>query len=336
MKLTRLSLSMIEAVEKELRHQVARLPDSSPGSCREMIEYHMGWIPQPDRGIGGKRVRPLLLLLCNSAAGAEWPMALPAAAAIELTHNFTLVHDDIEDESETRRGQPTLWSRWGAALSVNAGDALFVLASRSILDLTERYRPQTVIRAAQLMQEAALALTQGQHLDMTYQSRPTLTIDEYWPMVSGKTAALLGVSAQIGAVLAGGEPEREEYYRLFGHHLGLAFQLQDDALGIWGDEAQTGKSAASDLASGKKTYPILIGVERSPRFASRWAAGRISTAEVPDMAALLASVGAKDETYGRAREHTEKALAYLQEAAPAGQPGVELRSLAAQLVQRDK
>jgi len=188
-----------------------------------MVEHHFGWRDAAAKK--GKRVRPFLLLLVHEAAGGRWQQALPAAVAVELIHNFSLIHDDIQDRSETRRGRPTVWARWGKAQAINAGDALFAQAFAVMAPLQEAFGPQRALEAMRVLAQACVALVQGQVLDLAFETRSAVT---------GR----------------------------FGETLGLAFQVWDDYLGIWGDPAKTGKSAADDLIAGKKTLPVLYGLQQ--------------------------------------------------------------------------
>ncbi|HEY7506377.1 MAG TPA: polyprenyl synthetase family protein, partial [Nitrososphaera sp.] len=252
---------LLSNLELELQKQVARLDAPRTKPFHEMLTYHMGWTGE---GAGaeatGKRIRPLMLLLtCLASSGAEggdetWQSALPAAAAVELVHNFSLVHDDIQDNSDKRRGRPTTWVKWGMPMAINVGDALFVMSNQAIIDLKENYPAEVVVRAAEILHNTCLDLTRGQFLDMSYEKRIDLTVEDYWPMISGKTAALLSACCHIGSLLGGADDAKQDAYRSFGHYLGLAFQVQDDILGIWGDEVITGKSAANDLIEGKKSF----------------------------------------------------------------------------------
>jgi geranylgeranyl pyrophosphate synthase len=183
-------------------------------------------------------------------------------------HNFSLVHDDIQDNSDKRRGRPTLWTKWGMPQAINTGDGLFVLSNLAVSDLAENYLADTALRAARALHETCLDLTRGQYMDISYEDRLDLDEDDYWPMITGKTAALLAGCCQMGAILGGAAPASEAAYRDFGLALGLAFQVQDDILGIWGDEAVTGKSAASDLLEGKKSLPVLYGLGKNGPFAA--------------------------------------------------------------------
>lgn len=348
MSLKTLSSQMLPAIENELQKQVARLDQPRTAVYHEMLTYHMGWTGE---GAGpeatGKRIRPLMVLLCAAASGldtaapldqrpdtAAWEKALPAAAAVELVHNFSLVHDDIQDNSEKRRGRPTLWTKWGVPQSINAGDGLFVLSNLAASDLAERYPAESALRAARVLHETCLDLTRGQYMDISYEERLDLNEADYWPMISGKTAALLAGCCQMGAILGGAKAGAEKAYHDFGLSLGLAFQVQDDILGIWGDEAQTGKSAASDLLEGKKSLPVLYGLGKNGRFAARWQSGPIRPEEVQFVAQMLADEGASDYAQEKSKEWTDKALASLELAGPQGEAGAALRELADKLLGR--
>jgi len=278
----------------------------------------------------------LMLLLCTVASGGDWNHALPAAAAVELVHNFSLVHDDIQDNSPKRRGRDTAWIKWGAPMAINVGDALFVISNQSINDLKEHYRAEIVVKAAEILHNTCLELTRGQFLDMSYEERIDLTTEDYWPMISGKTAALIAACCQIGAVLSGAEESKEEAYRSFGHYLGLAFQVQDDILGIWGNEEATGKSAASDLVEGKNSLPVLAGLGKKGKFAERWAKGPVRPEEVGDLARLLASEGGLLAAQDASKQMTDLALMSLREADPQGEAGEELFRLANGLLGRNQ
>jgi geranylgeranyl diphosphate synthase type I len=342
MSLKTLSSQMLPAIESELQKQVARLDQPRTAVYYEMLTYHMGWTGE---GAGpeaaGKRIRPLMVLLCTAAAGGpdepgqrDWRLALPAAASVELVHNFSLAHDDIQDNSEKRRGRPTLWTKWGVPQAINAGDGLFVLSNLAVTDLAENYPAETALRAARVLHETCLHLTRGQYMDISYEKRLDLNEDDYWPMISGKTAALLAGCCQMGAILGGADSAAEAAYRDFGLALGLAFQVQDDILGIWGDEALTGKSAASDLLEGKKSLPVLYGLGKNGPFAKRWKSGPITVADVEAVAKMLADEGASDYAQEKSKEWTDKALGSLAKAGPKGEAGAALRELADKLLGR--
>ncbi len=329
--------AILSAIESELQRQIARLDQPYTQSFHEILTYHMGWTGE---GAGseatGKRIRPLLLLLVSAACGADWTPALPAAAAVELMHNFSLLHDDIQDNSPKRRGRPTAWVKWGMPLAINAGDALFVLSNQAMLDLMPSYPAQTVLQTAVILNDACLDLTRGQFLDISYEQRSDLTLDDYWPMIAGKTASLLAACCQIGAILGNADSATQQAYRSFGHDLGLAFQVQDDILGIWGDETATGKSIASDLVEGKKSLPVLYGLNQRRKFAARWKLGPVTNNEVKEMADVLAREGGYDYAQGQAEHWTQSALKSLEEANSKGSAGEALFELANKLLKREQ
>ena len=327
--------TLLSHIELELQKQVSRLDQPRTKNFHEMLTYHMGWTGE---GAGpeatGKRIRPLLVLLTSSACGANWQFALPAAAAIELVHNFSLVHDDIQDNSSKRRGRDTAWVKWGAPMAINVGDALFVMSSQAIVDLKDSYPAEVVMKAAGILHNTCLDLTRGQYLDMSYEERNDLGVEDYWHMISGKTSALIAACCHIGALLGGADEEKQEVYRSYGHYLGLAFQVQDDILGIWGDEKVTGKSVASDLVEGKNSLPILAGLEKKGKFAESWAQGPIKPDEVGEVSRLLASEGGLLAAQEAAKQMTDLALMNLREADPQGEAGGALFELTSRLLGR--
>ena len=322
-------------LEAELQHVLASLDAPRTRPFHEMLTYHMGWTGE---GAGpeatGKRVRPLLLLLTTAASGGKWEHALPAATCVELIHNFSLVHDDIQDQSDLRRGRPTVWKKWGMPQAINAGDALFILAHLALFNLKNDLPPEVIYRVGEVIHNACLDLTRGQFLDISYEQRPDLTIEDYWPMIAGKTAALLSACTMVGAILGGADEAVQEAYKNFGHYLGLAFQVQDDFLGIWGDSALTGKSTENDLATRKKSLPVLVGLSKKGPFARRWASGPISPEEVPQLAEKLAREGVKIYMQETADQMTDLALQHLRAADPQGEVGEALFELTRRLLNR--
>lgn len=329
--------TLLSHIELELQKQISRLDKPGTKPFHEMLTYHMGWTGE---GAGpeatGKRIRPLIVLLCAAACGADWQTALPAAAAVELVHNFSLVHDDIQDNSEKRRGRPTTWVKVGAPMAINVGDALFVLSNQAIIDLKQNHPAETVLRAAEILHNCCLDLTRGQFLDMSYEERTDLSVDDYWPMVTGKTAALLSACCHLGSLLGGADEEKQAAYRSFGQYLGLAFQVQDDILGIWGTEAVTGKSIASDLVEGKNSLPVLAGLSADGNFAARWKQGPIMYEEVENVARMLSAEGGYSTAYEAAKQMTDLALLNLQEAEPQGEAGDALYELTYKLLKRNQ
>jgi geranylgeranyl diphosphate synthase type I len=243
-----------DLVEPALRAAVDRLdPDSS-----RLARYHLGWIDvtgRPASG-GGKAVRPAFALLSAQAVGAGEHVGVPGAVAVELVHNFSLVHDDLMDGDIERRHRPTVWSLHGAPAAILCGDAMLALATQVLLDVGT----VEAVGAARHLADATQQLIRGQFADLAFEDRSHVGVDECLAMAAGKTGALLSCAAAIGAVLAGTDRARVGALSTYGAELGLAFQLVDDLLGIWGDPERTGKPVGSDLRARKKSLPIAWSV----------------------------------------------------------------------------
>ena len=325
------------AVEAELLDLLTF--DGHPfGEYYGMLHYHMGWVDaelNPINGHVGKRVRPLLCLLACEAAGGSIEQSLPAAAGIEALHNFSLLHDDIEDSSEARRGRPTVWKIWGQAQAINAGDGLFSLAHLAFARLPQRgVSIDRTVCAMRVFAETCLALTHGQHLDMRFEDRLDVTVKEYLTMIEGKTAALVAASSYLGAYLGGADERTAGYYREFGRHLGLAFQVQDDILGIWGDSGITGKSISGDIETRKKTLPVVYGLERLPELRQLYATGAVPQDQVAWVAELLDGSGARRMAEAVAREHHALAMCALEQSGAHGLAEMALKELASNVLTR--
>lgn len=307
-----------------------------------MMEYHLGWVDEelhPARSNPGKRVRARLCLLACGAAGVSPERALAPATAVELIHNFSLIHDDIQDRSRYRRHRRTVWDIWGEAQAINAGDGMFVLAQLALAE-DEETDPSLVVRALRALNSAARRLCEGQYLDLSYETRPDVGIDAYLAMIEGKTAALLEASCYLGALYGLADEAALEGYRGFGRYLGLAFQIQDDYLGIWGDPRETGKPAAADVASKKKTLPLLYALEhacaedgtRLQEILSR--PGEADEAETAEVMGILERCGAASYTASEVERTSELALDALAAARPEPAFGEQLQALCRKLVIR--
>jgi geranylgeranyl diphosphate synthase, type I len=314
-------------IEDEMR---SLLSAPGPDLARHygIMQYHMGWLNtelNPAVAPSGKRLRPVLCLLACSAAGGDPRQAVPAAAGLELMHNFSLIHDDIEDDSATRRHRATAWTVFGLPLACNAGDAMLSLAHMAFHRLTTRHvSAATALRALRVFDETCVCLTEGQYLDMSYETRVDVTVSEYFAMIDRKTGALLAAAPEIGALVAGASSEVAAAYRRFGRALGSAFQLQDDVLGIWGDESVTGKSAAGDILSKKKSLPVVYALENEEVghvLRERYAGPAFTTQDVPAILAWLGRAGSRHYVEARARDAMAEARQALLQAEQCGAPG---------------
>lgn len=244
-----------DIVDPALRAAVARLDDVSRG----VAAYHLGWVDADGQPAvsGGKAIRPALALLSARAAGAPAEIGVPGAVAVELVHNFSLLHDDLMDGDTQRRHRATVWAVWGASTAILVGDAMLALAYQVLTDVGG----EPSVAAGALLGRATQGLIAGQVEDLAFERRATVTVTECVSMAAGKTGALLGCSAAIGAVLAGAPLQTVAALQTHGEQLGLAFQLVDDLLGIWGDSAVTGKPVGSDLRARKKSLPVAYALE---------------------------------------------------------------------------
>ena len=305
---------LIADTEQEILRVVSDRDPSTAGAYA-MIRYHLGLY-----GSGapaGKRMRPLLGLLAYASIAGEHARALPGAAAVELGHNFSLVHDDIEDGDRERRHRPTLWALHGVAQAINTGDMLFSLSRIALHRLTELgFSDAKVLRLMRLYDETCVALCEGQYIDIaTSESEEIMSVDLYFDMIGRKTAALIAASIEAGALLATDDDEVIARYRGFGWALGLAFQLNDDLLGIWGAEQATGKEP-SDIARHKKTLPVIYafghaGPEDRDRLAELYRRGEPTNGDIDEVMAILERNGAREFTRGQARRYRDEALAEL-------------------------
>jgi geranylgeranyl diphosphate synthase type I len=322
-------------IENELKLTVQSEFDERYSGLRGIMAYHLGW---EGDGAGekaqGKRIRPLLTLLATEAAGKNWKDALPAAASVELIHNFSLIHDDIEDRSDYRHGRKTIWKLQGEAQAINTGDCMFSLAFKALTRSTGD--TADVLKAIDLLQFTCVKLTKGQFLDMAYENADCLSVDDYWPMVGGKTASLLACSAAIGATVTGASQPAIDALKEFAWNLGLAFQAQDDWLGIWGDSALTGKSADSDLMTGKKSLPILYGLTVSSEFQKRWKKRPFNLDDISKLSRLLIDDGVQEWVENETSRLTSLAKDALETLPNRNSAYDDLFTLASLLLKRSK
>ena len=309
--------SLIADTEAEIVRLVQDRDPTTRG-LYEMVRYHLAL--DGSGASGGKRMRPLLGLLAYASIAGDHRAALPGAAAVELGHNFSLVHDDIEDGDTERRHRPTLWALHGIPQAINTGDALFSLSRIALHRLTDLgFSDAKVLRLMRLYDETCLALCEGQYIDIHTSDQATvMSVEHYFDMIGRKTAALISASIEAGALLATDDERIIGRYRDFGWALGLAFQVNDDLLGIWGVEQATGK-VPTDVANRKKTLPVIYAFEHAAaperaRLGELYATDPRTDADIAEIVAILERTGARDYTREQARRYRDEALAELDAA----------------------
>ncbi|MBX3030067.1 MAG: polyprenyl synthetase family protein [Chloroflexi bacterium] len=306
---------LIADTESEMERVIAAAEDPQTTELYAWIRFHLGLDRDASRG---KRLRPLLGLLAYQSIAGEHQRALPGAAAVEMGHNFSLVHDDIQDGSPERRHRPALWATTGIPQAINTGDTLFTLSRMALHRLTSLGFPDhTVLALMRLYDETCLALCEGQYLDIrASEGGAPMSVEGYLDMIGRKTAALIAGSVQAGAMLATEDAAIIEAYRSFGWALGMAFQINDDLLGIWGDEGATGKRA-SDLEAHKRTLPILHALEHAPeadraRLVTILETRDVSPAAADQARAIMERAGSRTFTQGRAAAWRDEAISQLE------------------------
>jgi len=329
-----------QAVEKELRLLLKVPEEASLAPLFGMMQYHLGWVDEDFAPLAvpltGKRLRPVLCLLTCEGVGGDWRRAVPLAAAIELIHNYSLIHDDIEDGDRFRHHRPTVWHLWGLAQGVNTGDVLWALARLAPQRLLQQgYDAATVLAALAWLDRASLALCQGQYLDISFEQAALVSPEAYLRMIAGKTAALLSACTGLGALLGGASPQTVETMTAFGEALGLSFQITDDVLGIWGDPVLTGKPVASDLAARKKSLPVVYALQQEAERGGSLLRQRYALADgsdargIAEILTLIEASGAREHAERLAQTYLDAAREHLQRAQLAATARERLAALAA-------
>jgi len=305
-----------DPLERELRNAV--------GGDRlllyDMVRYHMGWVDErgmESRSDPGKRLRPLLCLLACEAVSGDFRQALCAAAALELVHNFTLVHDDVMDGDRERRHRPTVWAIWGKSQAINAGDLLYSRGIESMAALAASgLAAEQALTAVRRLEQTCVEVIEGQFLDLEFEGRSDVGVDEYLVMIGKKSAALIACSLEIGALAGGAGPQAQRAFSAAGREMGLAFQIRDDMLGIWGDASVTGKPVGADVRRKKKTLPAirafeLAGGEDLRGLRAIYSTPRPSGAQVATVLEIMKSLGVWEDVGRLAAEHAAAAAAAL-------------------------
>jgi geranylgeranyl diphosphate synthase type I len=316
-----------------------------PAGLYRMMGYHLGWLdesgahlpdPLPAR-YGGKKLRAALCMYACEAAGGSRESALPAAAAIELIQNFSLIHDDIEDGDRERRHRPTVWVLWGVSQAINTGSSMQALVNTALL--RTQAPPETVLDLASALTEAMMQMTEGQHLDISFETRNDVTPEQYRAMASLKTGALMEAAAYAGARIATSDASALLAWRRFGRCFGEAFQARDDLLGVIGEPAQTGKPVGNDIRARKKALPLVCarrnaGPDDQAILDAALAEDPVSDDAVRRVTEVMRRSGALDDTRRVVEEATDQALAALNETGASGAALHSLQTIVRQSVGR--
>jgi len=302
-----------ERIEAELRHAF----EGRDLVHYSLMRYHLGWEDRdghPQDARHGKLLRPLLCVASCEAVGGDTEAAFPLAAAVELLHNFSLIHDDIEDRSAQRHGRDAVWRVWGVAQAVNAGDGVFALAHVALDRLSKAgVDAQRLLAATRLLDTASLRLCEGQYLDLAFEERLDVSCTDYLAMVHGKTAALMAAAAGSGALVGEAPPGAVNAFEQFGEKLGFAFQVRDDVLGIWGESSETGKPTGEDIRARKKSFPIVYAMESATgrdgeELRTIYGKAKLSEQDVARASALLERTGARARSQETASRYASEAL----------------------------
>jgi len=328
---------------KEIEQELKAIIGSSPSQFYQMMRYHLGWVDEqgsPQETETGKLLRPVLCLTSCRAVGGDWQRALPAAAVLELIHNYTLVHDDIEDQSDFRRHRRTVWNIWGQAQAINTGDGMYALSRLAILKLRNNgFSDNLVLGVIELLDQACVRLCEGQYSDMRFESRYNVSIEEYLDMIEKKTANLISYSIKIGAVLGTDDWYTADELERFGLKLGMSFQIRDDMLGIWGIQDKTGKSK-SDVLQRKKSLPIIYGLtsniaDCADTIQAIYNKEIVGEDDPTTITEVLDKAGAKDFCQNLANEYCNEAISILNKLQLDGQAQSELKEIADFFIKRE-
>ncbi|MGW2814876.1 family 2 encapsulin nanocompartment cargo protein polyprenyl transferase [Streptomyces sp. NPDC001415] len=334
------AVELLERTRTVVNPQLRSTVESLPGSMRRVAMYHFGWEQAdgtPAGGQGGKAIRPALVLAAATALGGRTQAAVRAAAAVELVHNFTLLHDDVIDEDATRRHRPTAWTVFGTPDAIIVGDALLALALRLIAD---DGHPAASAASARLA-ACVIELCAGQQADCAFEQRgpQDVSLDECLAMAMAKTGALLGCACALGALYAGAGEEEVAAMDAFGREAGLAFQLIDDLIGIWGDPGRTGKPAGADLAAHKKSLPVVAALGSGTPAAAELAElyrAPMGAAAVRRAAEAVDLAGGRDWAQIHAADRMARAVDHLSRAVPDLTAAGELLALAEFVTRRTR
>ena len=331
-----------DSLAAELR---SAMPESPP-QLYDLLKYHMGWVdsngvPVAGAESQGKALRPTLCLFSCEALSGQWETALPAAAAMEFVHNFSLIHDDIQDGDAERRHRPTVWAVWGIPRALVAGDAMFSVADATAHRLSlQRLPASTVLGVSALILQGYLEMIEGQCLDLSFEEDVQVGVGDYLGMIALKTGALIRCSMAIGASIGSDDRAVVEAFSRSGSRLGRAFQIRDDVLGMWGEEENTGKAVGADILRKKKSYPLAYALDNASSSTRQRLIGVLQKTEllrddVDEVLAILDEVGAQEAARDLVYRNAEQAVEELNSVALPSWATAEFLHLVDFLTSRD-
>ena len=309
-----------------------------------LLRYYMGWVDEhgyPSAGMEGKALRPTLCLFACEAVGGTPGMAMPAAVALEFIHIFSLIHDDIQDEDETRHNRKTLWKLWGVPKALVAGNVLRVVADQALHKLVHAgLEHDRALSAMGLLTEAYLEMIEGQYLDLSFEGRTDVGVDDYFQMISRKTGALIRCSMALGAVVGSDDPEVAGAFRECGSALGYVFQIRDDVLGVWGEEERTGKPVGADIRRKKNSYPVVYAKENAQqrdvkRLTEIYEKDSVDDADVVTVLDVMDRANVKWHAQNNAASYAEAALDSISHVELSRESRQEIEDLTRFLLVRD-
>ena len=302
-----------ESIQNALRSGLTH--DHSP--VYDMLRYYMGWADEsgaPMQAMTGKAVRPTLCLFGCEAVGGTVSAAIPAAAALEFIHNFSLVHDDIQDEDETRHNRKTIWAVWGKPKALVSGNVLRIVADTTLHGLARQgLDSDRALGAVALLTESYLEMIEGQYMDMAFEGRHDIGMDDYLLMISRKTGALIRCSLNLGALVGADDPQTTAAFRECGRALGYVFQIRDDVLGVWGDEKITGKPVGADIRRKKNSYPAVYAMEAAESedratLSRIYEKPELDDDDVKSALEIMEKIGVRDRAQSEAAEWADAAI----------------------------
>ena len=324
------------AIEREVKRALG----SHESSLADLLRYQLGWTPEGLPNLA-KCLRPSLCLLACEGLGGDLDQALPIAVAVELVHNFSLIHDDIEDGDDIRHHRATLWRAYGRDPAIAAGIDLWTVAYQTLSTAQDTgLPPAQVLDARRVLNDACGEMIEGQHQDLTFELRTDVTLSEYIEMIGRKSAALISASLQLGALVAGAGPDQLESIGSFGRNLGLAFQIRDDILGIWGEGSATGKPVGADIARKKKSLPVVHALQQAvgrdrDTLRSVYAKPEVSDDDVGNVLDILQRWNCRYFAQGLAEDYRSRAMAALARTAITSEARYRFDELTAFILERD-